>query len=183
MDIIKEIIIGDKKIPKIKPGDIVRVFFGNKEKEGKASIFEGMIIAIDGGRKPEATFTVRRVTFGIGVERIFPLYSPLIQKIEVKKSTKVKQAKLYYLREKFGKKFKLKEKDIDKDVLELMAISDKDEKDIKASLEKGEEAKKEGEKKEKNGSKKHNDKKEEKTEAKGTEAKTDKKTADSKTKS
>jgi len=112
MEIIKELVIKGKNLPQIKPGDKVRVFMKSPEKEGKAQIFEGRIIAIDGGHQPEATFTVRRVSLGVGIERIFPLYSPLIQKIEVKKSIKVRRAKLYYLRKSIGKKVKLKEKEV-----------------------------------------------------------------------
>lgn len=92
-------------------GDTVRVFVkvveGDKE---RIQLFEGVVIARRGGSTRE-TFMVRKVSFGIGVERIFPLYSPAIDKIEVLKRGRVRRAKLYYLRGKKGKAAKIKERE------------------------------------------------------------------------
>ncbi len=98
----------NKQIPDFSVGDTVRVTFKFKE-EGveKTQSFEGVVIA-KRGRGVNATFTVRKISYGVGVERIFPLYSPIIESITViKKATKVRKAKLYYLREKVGKEAKV----------------------------------------------------------------------------
>jgi large subunit ribosomal protein L19 len=96
-------------LPEIKPGMVVRVFYrvieGGKE---RIQVFEGTVIAIK-NKGIAKTVTVRKTSFGIAVERIFPLNSKLIQKIEVKKRQKVRQAKLYYLRNLRGKAARLKE--------------------------------------------------------------------------
>lgn len=92
------------------PGDTVKVHYrvieGNRE---RTQIFQGVVIARKNGGIRE-TFTVRKISFGVGVERIFPVHSPKISKIEVVARGKVRRAKLYYLREKIGKKAKIKEK-------------------------------------------------------------------------
>ncbi|HOO59164.1 MAG TPA: 50S ribosomal protein L19 [Candidatus Mcinerneyibacteriales bacterium] len=97
-------------LPDIKVGDTVKVFVkiteGNKE---RIQFFEGLVLKRQGSGL-NANFTVRRVTGKIGVERTFLVNSPLIDKIEVKKSAKVRRSKLYYMRERFGKKARLKEK-------------------------------------------------------------------------
>lgn len=91
----------------IKPGDTVRVMQKIQEK-GKTRLqaFEGIVLAVKHGTEPGATFTVRRVASGVGVEKVFPLYSPMIDKIEVVKRTKVRRAKLYYIREKAAKEIR-----------------------------------------------------------------------------
>ncbi|MEW6409052.1 MAG: 50S ribosomal protein L19 [Nitrospirota bacterium] len=93
-------------------GDLVKVYTtvieGGKE---RVQVFEGTVIGRRGGGTRE-TFIVRKVTYGVGVERIFPLHSPIIQKIEVVKQGDVRRAKLYYLREKKGKAAKVKEKEV-----------------------------------------------------------------------
>jgi large subunit ribosomal protein L19 len=85
----------------LRAGDNVRVSQKVKDKDGKTriQIFEGMIIARKHGTEQGATFTVRRVTGGYGVEKIFPLYSPMIDKIEITKRSKVRRSKLYYIRD------------------------------------------------------------------------------------
>jgi len=98
-----------KDNPRLKAGDLVKVYQKNLEKEGgKPQVFEGLILAKKHGQGLTATITVRREIKGIGVERIFPLHSPLVEKIEVIKREKVRRAKLYYLREAKGKKKKVK---------------------------------------------------------------------------
>ena len=89
----------------LRPGDTVRVHQKIEEEKGKyrIQIFEGLVLARKHGTEPGATFTVRRVLSGIGVEKIFPLYSPMIEKIEVTKRSRVRRAKLYYIREKVAR--------------------------------------------------------------------------------
>ena len=96
-------------LPKLSIGDTVRV--NVKIKEGdkeRIQAFEGVIIAFKNGSIRE-TFTVRRVSFGIGVERTFPLHSPKIDSIKIVRHGRVRRAKLYYLRNKFGKAARLRE--------------------------------------------------------------------------
>lgn len=100
-----------EEIEKIKPGQTVKVY--QKVKVGektKLQVFEGLVIAKKHRKEKGATITVRRKLAGVGVERIFPLHSPLIEKIEIVKKGKVRRAKLYYLREAIGKRAKIKEK-------------------------------------------------------------------------
>ncbi|OGZ63254.1 MAG: 50S ribosomal protein L19 [Candidatus Staskawiczbacteria bacterium RIFCSPHIGHO2_02_FULL_34_10] len=101
-----------KEMPDIRPGDTIKVH--QKIKEGdkeRIQIFEGLVIARKHGKGISSTITVRKVIEGIGAERIFPVNSPAISKIEVVKSGKVRRSKLYYLRTAKGKKAKLKKKD------------------------------------------------------------------------
>lgn len=100
-------------LPDVRPGDTVRVH--QKIKEGgkeRISVFEGLVIARKHGSEPGATFTVRRVVDGIGVERIFPIHSPTIAKIEVARRSKVRRAKLYYIRDKASREVRKKMKSI-----------------------------------------------------------------------
>ena len=100
-----------KDIPDVKPGDVVRVHQRIKEGEKeRIQVFEGVVLAKKHGTGINATITVRKVTLGVGVERIFPLHSPLVGKIEIVKRSKVRRAKLYYLREAKGRKARLKAK-------------------------------------------------------------------------
>jgi large subunit ribosomal protein L19 len=95
----------------IQVGDTVKVH--QKVVEGakeRIQIFEGTVIAKHRDTDPSATFTVRKVTLGVGVERIFPVYSKNIAKLEIVKRNKVRRAKLYYLRTAIGKKYRLKER-------------------------------------------------------------------------
>ncbi len=98
-----------ESLPKFKIGDTVRVHFriveGEKE---RIQIFEGVAIGRNHGDSPTATFTVRRVAFGEGVERVFPLHSPRIEKVEVSREGRVRRAKLYYLRDRVGKAARVK---------------------------------------------------------------------------
>ncbi len=98
-------------IPDFGPGDTVRVqvrvIEGNRE---RVQVYEGVVIARNGGSGARATFTVRKLSFGVGVERIFPLHAPIIQEIEVIRRGDVRRAKLYYLRDRVGKAAKIKEK-------------------------------------------------------------------------
>ncbi len=97
-------------IPQFGIGDGVKVYIRIKEGEKtRTQLFEGTVIARHGGGISE-TFTVRRVSYGVGVEKTFPIHSPNVEKIEVFRRAKVRRAKLYYLRSRVGKAAKVKEK-------------------------------------------------------------------------
>ena len=113
----KQFLLEEKiESPDIRPGDIIRVYqkISKSSKEGKqkgkqkTQIFEGQVLAKKHGEEPGATITVRAVISGVGVERIFPVHSPIIEKIEIVKRKKARRAKLYYLREAKGKRARLK---------------------------------------------------------------------------
>ena len=113
-------IIQRKKID-IRPGNTVKVW--QKIKEGdkmRLQAFEGLIIAHKHGFEPGATFTVRKISSGIGVEKIFPLFSPNIDKIDVIKRSKSRRAKLYYVRGKTAKEIRKKMKQIKKEVIQVV---------------------------------------------------------------
>ena len=113
----------------VRPGDVIRVYqkipasagtstfakasadkTAGKREGRKTQIFEGRVLARKHGSEPGATITVRKEISGLGVERIFPLHSPIIEKIEVIKRGKVRRAKLYYLRKAAGQQAKIKER-------------------------------------------------------------------------
>ncbi|MDD7676044.1 MAG: 50S ribosomal protein L19 [Eubacteriales bacterium] len=99
-----------KDLPLVRVGDNVRVY--NRIKEGnreRIQLFEGTVISKHGGGISE-TFTVRRVSYGCGVEKTFPLHSPNVEKVEIIRVGKIRRAKLYYLRDRVGKASKVKEK-------------------------------------------------------------------------
>ncbi|WP_027414575.1 50S ribosomal protein L19 [Aneurinibacillus terranovensis] len=110
-NIIREITQGNMKtnLPDFRPGDTVRVHVkvieGQRE---RIQVFEGVVIKRRGGGISE-TFTVRKISYGVGVERTFPLHSPKIDKVEVVRHGKVRRAKLYYLRDRVGKAARIKE--------------------------------------------------------------------------
>ena len=90
--------------PRLRAGDTVRVHQKIEEKgKYRIQIFEGLVLARKHGTEAGGTFTVRRVLSGVGVEKIFPLYSPMIDKIEIVKRSRVRRAKLYYIREKVAR--------------------------------------------------------------------------------
>ena len=98
-----------KDVPLVRIGDTVRVH--NKIKEGareRIQLFEGTVIAKHGGGISE-TFTVRRVSYGVGVEKTFPIHSPNVEKVDIIRVGKIRRAKLYYLRGRVGKASKVKE--------------------------------------------------------------------------
>ena len=106
-DIQSPVKIVDRKNLDIKSGDTIRVWQKIVEK-GKTRLqaFEGLVIAVKHGKEAGATFTVRRVASGVGVEKIFPLYSPMIDSIETLKRSKVRRAKLYHIRDKAAKEIR-----------------------------------------------------------------------------
>ncbi len=140
-----------KDLPEFFPGQTVKVH--QKIKEGdkeRVQIFEGIVIAIKGDSPTNKTIHVRKVSAGIGVERIFPINSPLIQTIEVVKSGKVKRAKLYYMRKK-DQKIKEDERRQAKTEKQVKEIDDrrKKESELKAQREAAKKAEAEKEKTEK----------------------------------
>jgi len=148
-----------KELPDIRPGDTVRVYQKIKEiiSKGKKKageereriqVFEGLVIARKHGKGINSTITVRKIISGVGVERIFPLHSPNIHKIEVVSRAKVRRAKLYYLRKLVGKKAKLKKK---KGFEPLVYEEKKEEPKQEEEKEKGEKGEEKGEAKEKKG--------------------------------
>jgi len=100
-----------KTVPTFREGDtldvLVRIREGGKE---RSQLFKGTVIARDGGTGPKATFTLRRVTHGVGVERVFPLHSPALESIKVIRRGRVRRAKLYYIRNLTGKKARIAER-------------------------------------------------------------------------
>ena len=99
--------MADRKALGIKPGDTVKVHQRIVDKgKTRIQIFEGIVLARKHGDEAGATFTVRKVASGVGVEKIYPLYSPLIEQIEIVKRAKVRRAKLYYIREKVAREIK-----------------------------------------------------------------------------
>ena len=103
-------LLAGKKIPYFQPGDTVRVNVRIKEGEReRIQAYEGVCIARSGGGLQE-NFTVRKISFGEGVERVFPVLSPMIESIEVKRRGAVRRAKLYYLRDRRGKSARIAER-------------------------------------------------------------------------
>lgn len=108
------------KMPVLRPGYTVRVHQKIKEGEKeRIQIFEGLVLGFNGGHGVSKMFTVRKIVEGIGVEKIFPLYSPVVAKIEVIKTSKVRRAKLFYMRNLAGKSTRLRS---------VVGLSAKDEK-------------------------------------------------------
>ena len=100
----------DRKVPAFRVGDSIKVHVKIKEGDKeRVQVFAGTVIARDGSGHTE-TFTVRRISYGEGVERIFPLYSPVLEKIELDRSGKTRRAKLYYLRRTGSKAVKLEDR-------------------------------------------------------------------------
>jgi len=109
-------------VPEFRPGDTVKVHVRVVEAgRERIQVFQGVVIRRQGGGLQE-TFTVRKISFGVGVERTFPLHSPSIGKLEVVTRGKVRRAKLYYLRERTGKKARIKERRLGDE--ELAAIAE-----------------------------------------------------------
>jgi large subunit ribosomal protein L19 len=111
-----------KKIPEIKPGDLVKIYAkiieGDKE---RLAPFQGVVIQIKGS-DDRKTVTVRKISAGVGVERIFPIYSPIITKIEIKKRGETRKARLTYLRHKKGRKIKLRGKEAEREEIDAELV-------------------------------------------------------------
>jgi len=101
-----------KELPELRTGDVVKVYRKiREESKERVQMFEGMIIAIKGKQSSSPTITVRKNSFGIGVELILPIYSPMIEKIEFIKRAKTRRSKIYFVREKSEKELRRKLKD------------------------------------------------------------------------
>ena len=109
LDMLKGAYARDE-LPDFRPGDTVkvhvRVVEGNRE---RTQVFEGVVLARNGSGL-DASFTVRKISFGVGVERVFPINAPIIQRVEVTRRGDVRRSKLYYLRDRVGKAARIKEK-------------------------------------------------------------------------
>lgn len=104
---ISPVNMNERKELGLRPGDTVRVHQKIQDKgKTRIQIFEGLVLARKHGDEAGATFTVRKVASGVGVEKIYPLYSPLIDKLEIVKRAKVRRSKLYYIREKVAREIK-----------------------------------------------------------------------------
>ncbi len=98
-------------IPDFGPGDSVKVNFRIREGDReRIQVFQGVVIRLQNGKGPASNFTVRRISGGIGIERIFPFHSPLVESVEVTRQGSVRRAKLYYLRGLQGRAARIKEK-------------------------------------------------------------------------
>ncbi|MCC7004680.1 50S ribosomal protein L19 [Candidatus Nomurabacteria bacterium] len=129
--------IEERKKIDLRAGDTIRVW--QKIKEGEKTrlqAFDGLVLAMKHGKEAGATFTVRKVVDGIGVERIFPLYSPIIDKIEIVKRSQVRRAKLYFIRKKaakeISKRMKMELVGIRKEILEKEKELQAPKKDLSA---------------------------------------------------
>ncbi len=127
--------IAERKSLDIRSGDTVRVWQKIQEK-GKTRLqaFEGLVIAVKHGKEAGATFTVRRVASGVGVEKIFPLYSPMIDSIETLKRSKVRRAKLYHVRDKAAKEIRRQMRNI-RALPEVVAYEEQKEETVEVSAE------------------------------------------------
>lgn len=126
----------ERKSLGLRAGDTVRVHQKIQDKgKTRIQIFEGLVLARKHGDEPGATFTVRKVSGGIGVEKIYPLYSPLIDKLEIVKRAKVRRAKLYYIREKVAR-------EVRRQMRRMSLVSMSTESGIEAAAREAEEAKK-----------------------------------------
>jgi len=125
--VISSVNVDERKNLGLKAGDTVRVYQKIHEK-GKTRLqaFEGLVIARKHGNEAGGTFTVRRTTGGVGVEKIFPLYSPMIDKIEIIKRSKVRRSKLYYIRDKVAREIKRQMRNAR--FMDLSTLSDIEEK-------------------------------------------------------
>ena len=125
-DQIAPVNVDERRNLGIRPGDTVRVAQKIQEKgKTRIQVFEGLVIARKHGSEPGATFTVRATHSGVGVERIFTLYSPLIDKIEIVRRSKVRRAKLYYIREKVAHEIRRAMRN-----MKLMGIATESEREV-----------------------------------------------------
>lgn len=137
-----------KSIPKLKSGDIIKVYEQIKEgKKERIQIFEGIVVGLHRKSNLDATFKVRKISFGIGVEKTFPLHLPTITKIEILKKIKNRRAKLYYLRNLTDKQIK-RRGELKKYVLWMDEKTQEKEEELKKQKEEAAKAKEETKKKE-----------------------------------
>jgi large subunit ribosomal protein L19 len=132
LNIISPVNVEDRQAINIGPGDTVRVWQKIEEK-GKTRLqaFEGLVLARKHGNEAGATFTVRKVSGGVGIEKIFPLYSPAIDKIEIVRRAKVRRAKLYHIRDKAAREIRRQMRN-----MRIVDISTESDMENKAQVEK-----------------------------------------------
>ena len=136
-NVISTVNIEERKSIDLRSGDTVKIWQKVKEKDKvRLQAFEGLVLARKHGSEAGATFTVRKVMDGVGVEKIFPLYSPMIGKIEILRRSKVRRAKLYFIRDKASKEIK-------RQMRRLLTIEPGQNTDTRVVTEKGEEKKEE----------------------------------------
>jgi large subunit ribosomal protein L19 len=134
--IVSPVNMAERKDLGLRAGDTVRVHQKIQDKgKTRIQIFEGLVLARKHGDEPGATFTVRKVSGGIGIEKIYPLYSPMIDKLEIVKRAKVRRAKLYYIREKVAREVK-------RQMRRMSLVSMSTESGIESAAREAEEAKK-----------------------------------------
>jgi len=131
----------------IRSGDTVRVWQKIQEKEKtRLQAFEGLVLAVKHGKEAGATFTVRKVSGGVGVEKVFPLYSPMIDKIEIVKRAKVRRSKLYHIREKAAKEIRRQMRNMNLVDISTSSGLEEEAKAVKAEGDEAERLTKEAEK-------------------------------------
>ena len=135
---ISPVNVEERKKLDIRAGDTIRVTQKISEKDkktGKLKVrlqaFEGLCLSVKHGKEAGATFTIRKVASGVGVERIFPLYSPMVEKIEVTKRSKVRRAKLYHIRDKAAKEIRRQMRNI-RELPEVYDVPAPEEKKIES---------------------------------------------------
>lgn len=127
--VISPVKIKERAALDVRAGDTVRVHQKIQEKgKTRIQIFEGIVLAVKHGKEAGATFTVRRTASGVGVEKIFPFYSPMIEKVEIVKRSKVRRAKLYHIRDKAAKVIRRQMRNT-RDIPEEIEIDDEVEMD------------------------------------------------------
>lgn len=146
---ISPVNVEERKRLDIRSGDTIRVTqkiteIDKKTKKMKTRLqaFEGLCLSVKHGKEAGATFTIRKVASGVGVERIFPLYSPMVEKIEVTKRSKVRRSKLYHIRDKAAKEIRRQMRNI-RELPEVEGIPMPEEKIVEAPVETQEESKEE----------------------------------------
>jgi large subunit ribosomal protein L19 len=136
---ISPVNVEERKNLDIRAGDVVRVHQKIKEKgKIRLQVFEGLVLSRKHGREAGATFTVRATLSGVGVEKIFPLYSPMIDKIEVVRRSKVRRAKLYYIKEKASREQRRQLRKMS--LVSLSTMSDREVAEAEAKTQEAEKA-------------------------------------------
>lgn len=136
--------VEERKALGVRPGDTVRVHLKIEERgKTRIQVFEGLVIARKHGNEPGATFTVRTTMSGVGVEKIFPLYSPVIDKIEIIKRSKVRRAKLYFIRDKVAREMRRQLRRLS--LTDIATVSEREQEESRKKAEEKAEAAKQAE--------------------------------------
>ncbi|XKT75341.1 MAG: 50S ribosomal protein L19 [Patescibacteria group bacterium UBA2103] len=138
--VVSPVNVEERKELGVKPGDTVRVHQKIEERgKTRIQVFEGLVIAVKHGSEAGATFTVRTTMSGVGVEKIFPLYSPVIDKIEIVKRSKVRRSKLYFIREKVAREMRRQLRRMR--LMDLKTTSEREQEEARKKAAEEEEAK------------------------------------------